>query len=408
MKGIKQFAVGIASLFLFVPPIAHTTGLRNTTLALLFIGAVWLWWRGRRPTLPMPLVFAIIAWVGMATATLTWTIDFGYSQGELRNEVLYPLAAFFSFAVLTQADTNWRYWRRVLTAGAFTIALYAFVNLRQHPDWYDPEAYIGDTNAYSTYAVLIAPVLLSAVIDRATSLPWRWFAAVALFGTLGAGIFTENRIMWLAIFVSFCVLAVMRLKEWFATPHMRALVLSAGVVIIATGWAQIVLTTAGKIPDAPEAVEAALPAQLATDPRLKIWDYAVGRATERPMSGFGYGRGILRKDFRAHFDENLLIWHGHSLLLNTVLGGGIPLVVALGAVFVALGYAFWRGARGGPEIGREVCTVALAVLAGAVTKTLTDDILVRENSLLLWSIAGMALGLAASGRQPGVSRAGCD
>ena len=35
------------------------------------------------------------------------------------------------------------------------------------------------------------------------------------------------------------------------------------------------------------------------------------------------------------------------------------------------------------------------VLAAAIVKSLTDDVLIRETSLLLWSLAGMALGIAA-------------
>jgi hypothetical protein len=63
--------------------------------------------------------------------------------------------------------------------------------------------------------------------------------------------------------------------------------------------------------------------------------------------------------------------------------------------------------RDAPEV--RPSAVALAVLAAGIVKSMTDDVLIRENSLLLWSFAGMALGAAARrGRPaaPAVTRTG--
>jgi O-antigen ligase len=51
-----------------------------------------------------------------------------------------------------------------------------------------------------------------------------------------------------------------------------------------------------------------LSAHLESDPRVKIWAYAVERIAERPWLGHGYGRGILGKDFVARFQGNILNW----------------------------------------------------------------------------------------------------
>ena len=83
----------------------------------------------------------------------------------MRNEVVYPLVAFFSFYVLTPDEARWRLWVRVLAVSAALIAVYAFANFVRYADWYT-KAYIGDRNAYSTYATLVAPVLLAAALDR--------------------------------------------------------------------------------------------------------------------------------------------------------------------------------------------------------------------------------------------------
>ena len=77
------------------------------------------------------------------------------------------------------------------------------------------------------------------------------------------------------------------------------------------------------------------------------------------------------------------------------MSGGIVLVAALVALFAALAVALARGSRASAP-----CGFVLAVLVAAIVKSLTDDVLIREASLLFWSLAGMALGVAA-GRRPG-------
>jgi hypothetical protein len=154
-----------------------------------------VWWRERPAPPPRYLLVAMAAWAGIAIASLLWTIDFEYSRGEVRNEVVYPLVAFCSFYALTREEARWRAWLRVLIVSAGVIAVYAYANVLQHGgDWYT-KAYVGDRNAYSTYAVLVAPVLLAGVLDRGLGMRWRIGAGVALALTLGAGVLTQNRIM---------------------------------------------------------------------------------------------------------------------------------------------------------------------------------------------------------------------
>jgi hypothetical protein len=384
-----RLAVVPASIFLFVLPITHTVAIRTVALGLVVACAGYVWWRERPPLPPRSLLIAMAAWAGVAAATLAWTIEFEYSQGEFRNEVLYTLAAFLAFYVLTPDEGRWRLWVRVLTVSAAVIAVYAFVNYVRHSDWYT-KAYVGDRNAYSTYATLVAPVLLAAVIDRGFGTKWRIAGGVALALTLAAGALTQNRVMWLALLVAALVLLGARFRWRTASGGARTAAVAAVLALGAAGGVQLAAVS-GQKTLAPQGAD--LTAQIERDPRRQIWAYSVERMAERPWLGYGYGRGILRKDFRAHFEGNLLQWHGHSLFLNTAMGGGVVLVAALVALFATLAVALGRDAR---EL--RPCAIALAVLVAAILKSLTDDVLIRENSLLLWSVAGMALGVAARAR----------
>ena len=385
---IDRFAPVAAGVFLFVLPITHTVGIRTVALAILALCAGTLWWRDRPPAPPRSVLVALGAWAAVAIATLAWTADFEYSQGEVRNEVVYPIVALLAFYAVTRDEARWRLWLRVLTASAGVIAVYAYVSFAHHATWYT-RAYVGDRNAYSTYATLVAPVLLAAALDRDLRRGWRVAAGASLALTLGAGALTQNRIMWVALLVAALVLLATRFR-WRGASGGARVAAAAAVLALAAGGGLQIATVSGQKTLAPGGAEASLPAQIEGDPRRSIWAYAAERIAERPWLGYGYGRGILRKDFRAKFEGNILNWHGHNLFLNTALGGGLVLLAALVAALAGLGVALGRHAR-----ASRPCAVVLAVLAAAIVKSLTDDVLIRENSLLLWSLAGMALGLAA-------------
>ena len=57
------------------------------------------------------------------------------------------------------------------------------------------------------------------------------------------------------------------------------------------------------------------------------------RLRERPIFGFGFGRGILQEDFREALGSPLY-WHGHDVFLNQALGMG---VIGLALFATALG-----------------------------------------------------------------------
>src|SRR5262245_25508167 len=381
----ERLAAVSGCLFLFVLPITHTVAIRTISLGLLVLCAGYVWWRDRPPSPPRSLLIAMAAWAGIAVASLLWSVEFEYSQGEVRNEVIYPLAAFFAFYALTPDGARWRRWERVLVVSAALMAVYAFTNFVRHADWYT-KAYIGDRNAYSTYATLVTPLLLAAVLDRELGARWRVAAGTALVLTLGAGALTQNRLMWVALLVAGLVLLATRFRWRTATRATRTAAVAAVLAFTVAGGAYIATVSLHKtfVPGA------SLGEQFEADPRLKIWAYAAARIAECRWVGSGYGRGILRRDFRVKFEGNLYNWHGHNLFLNAAMGGGMVLVAALTALLATLAYALARGAR-----ANRACAVALAVLAAALVKSLTDDVLIRENSLLLWSLAGMALGVAA-------------
>ena len=72
---------------------------------------------------------------------------------------------------------------------------------------------------------------------------------------------------------------------------------------------------------------------------------------------------------------------------------GVLGLAAFTALMAALAWAFAATAR--RTGGLPLAIAGLALLAGYLTKNLTDDFFFRPSSLIFWAMAGMLLGLAA-------------
>ena len=253
-------------------------------------------------------------------------------------------------------------------------------------------SFVGDRNAYSTYVVLIFPFLLflgAETTAHATRL--RVLVGLAMLLALVSAALTQNRNLWFAVFAEVVVWAVLLLfkaprdvrrrvwKQYLAAGAL-GVVLFAGVLAYVIYQKAVVshMTTESQF-------------RFDQDPRFEIWAYAGQHIAERPLTGYGYGRGILRKDFRTHFD-NPLKWHGHNLMIDYVMEAGVLGGFALLALFAAIcrqAWAFYRDPHA--DVARRGAWV-FAMLTGIVIKTMTDDILVRDSSLLFWSVLGLVFG----------------
>ncbi len=379
-----------ACVFLAILPVTHTVALRLTCLAAAALVACLVWRRDAPPALPCKL--PLLAWAGLALASLTWTIDLEYSVGEVQNEVGYALAAFLIFYTLTRSEEELRLFLRVVVGSALAISAFAIVNFAWHRDWATAGAFgVGDRNTYSTFVVLATPALLLALLERRLAVAPRWVLGLALALAFVSGALTLNRTMWPAVGVGMAIYFALR-HRWKVRgvpARIRTAVIVALVVSLATlqflamnqykrGLADLI--SFGQ-------VEA-----MASDLRFSIWSYAMERAGDRPSHGYGFGRGILRRDFREKFD-NPLVWHSHNKFLNTAIALGVPGLLTLAWLYAALGLASWRIRSGDDDSAAPLAAFGLALLAAMLVRSLADDVIVRDNSLLFWSLLGMSLGL---------------
>lgn len=383
-----------ACIFLAILPVTHTVALR--LLCLLAAGAVAfsVWWREPPPA--MPCKAPLVAWAGIAIASLAWSVDLEYSFGEVLNEVGYPMVAFVAFYVLTGSGRDARLFLRVLVGSVLAVSVFAVVNFVLHFDWSTAGAIgVGDRNAYSTYIVLATPALLLALWERRLDVAPRWALVLTLVFALASGALTLNRTMWPAIGMGAVTFFALRYGQKLRRRQTRLWGAIAVGFVIALSAVQFLAINQWKSRlQGPATTDAG--AFLANDPRFKIWNYALERARERPLQGYGFGRGILRREFRDTLGQKLY-WHAHNMFLNYAIAVGLPGMLSLVWVLIALAIAFLRLRTAGGDLASPLGAFGIALLVAMLMRSLADDVIVRENSLLFWSLVGMALGL---GRRP--------
>lgn len=373
---------------LFILPFAHTAPARLGLLIATVLLALANLRHRRVPALPCR--FPLLAWAAFALASLAWSIDAYYSTRELRNEVLYPLCAFAGFFSLTTGLDRWRCWGRVIVAGGLVVSLYALLAFSHNGEW-APE-WAGDANAYSTYVVLLMPMLLLAATRVGSEIAPGWQVGATLVLALVCGHLTLNRMMWPTLALMLLVFLALYLRKAKATARIRSL----GIIVfigVCAAFGSMYLVAHQSKGGTASAVSTELLIDLQQDPRPQIWAYAAKRIAERPFTGYGYGRGILRLDFRAHFGDPLY-WHAHNLFLNAALEMGLGGLLALLWLFASLTRECWRLYRDQPLPAAMVGAFGITLIVGGLLKSLTDDVLIRENSLLFWAQLGMTMGVA--------------
>lgn len=392
-----------ACIFLAILPVTHTVALRLICLSAAAIVAFIAWRREVPPAVPCRT--PLLVWAGLALASLTWTVDFEYSIGEVQNEVGYALAAFLIFYTLTRSERELQLFLRVLAGSTLALSVFAIVNSVLHRDWSTAGAFgVGDRNTYSTFIVLATPALLLALLERRLAVAPRWLLGLTLVLAFVSGALTLNRTMWPAIGVGAAVYLALRARTRVAAASSR--LKTAMIVLFVVGLATVQFLALNKYRHGlAELLSASQVHALAGNPRFDIWKYALERAQDRPSHGYGFGRGILRRDFRKKF-ANDLEWHAHNVFLNTAIALGIPGVLVLAWLYAALGGALWRIKRDDKCLVPALRACGLALLAAMVVRSLADDVIVRDNALLFWSLLGMSLGLGrrlavgADARQP--------
>lgn len=393
-----------ACVYLALVAITGHTYIRSIAFGIAAACALWLVLGAAlsdAPPIARPdrhLVLAILAWAGWSAASWTWSIHPAYTLGEIGTEIGWGLATAVIFYVAAHSAEAFRAIVTVaLGAAAWLAGLAIYVVLAQ-PD-VDPEKLLvtphGGVGAFSTYLVLVVPLVPLVLAPRragygvgARSLAAAGVTFLLLFA--GARI-TENRMVWVALAGGFVTAAMLAAWRWRArltrAPKRWGLLLAALLTVFVILFADATLQRAHMI----RMPDATIAKAIADDPRLVLWQHAFERIAQRPWIGYGYGKSILRSEFQAELGNPLLV-HAHNLFVSQWLQTGAIGVIALIAVLGALALRYARFMRAADGTLAAIGVAGLTLLVMFVTKSMTDDFLVRPTSKEFWAFNALLVG----------------
>jgi len=217
---------------------------------------------------------------------------------------------------------------------------------------------------------------------------WCQAANAALGALLLVSAYTTlNRTLWLAFALQFLLagaLILMRMPAALKTGRVRAAALALALSAIVGCSAMLVSIHAER---------QTLGAQtLQKDHRLMLWPEILRYAEARPLTGYGFGRGVLRDQLQSRFkDIDTNLWHAHNLFLEALIQTGLPGMLLLIALLGVLLREAWRAARQADQATAACGIALLAVIGGMLVRNMTDSLFVRQNALLFWGVSGVLL-----------------
>ena len=241
-----------------------------------------------------------------------------------------------------------------------------------------------------TYYILLCPLLFIALEQSLEKhsfsiIPWLLLILMATGGYV-----SFNRVFWIALAISAITFVSLRLFR--RSNHAQALKLTTIFSLAALGLSAALLFMVMRSRFLTELSVEAMLEFLSHDPRIALWEFTLGQIWTHPLFGTGFGLGSARALLDAQHFENPQLWHAHNLFLSYGLQMGVPGMLALLFVFVAIAREFTFLYRSSDKTCSKLGAAGLAMLAGIIVKSMTDDHLGRHNSLLFWALIGMILG----------------
>ena len=377
---VRSFAFGFAAVFAL----------------WLVLGAIF----SDNEPIPIPDTYlwaALALWAGWSTASYFWSVHPAYTKAELGTEVGWGLVTAAIYYVAARTGVSFRAMVTTAVAVAAALALLA-IDAVLTGAGADPEKMLvrthGGVGAFSTYLVLVLPILPLLLAARPMGYGTnRWSVAGVGFVfvlLLVAARVTENRMIWLAFamgFIAFAVLASWRWRNrlvrapWRWTSILLVLLVAVGTLFIDAAMQR------AKTDRSQDKSVAQL---IADDPRLVLWQHTFERIRERPWTGFGFGKSILRTELSGEMGDPMLA-HAHNVFVSQWLQTGVIGVAALVALLAALVWRYAAFMRGKDGMLAAIGVAGLVVLVAFVVKNLTDDFMMRPTSKEFWAINALLI-----------------
>ena len=396
---INRWLLASAAAYLFLLPTNTATFPRSVAYGVAALCALVAWFTARRRGAPIApagpaILVPLFAWAAWSWASLAWSVDRGYSLGQLEREVGDSLLVMLAFYVAARDARS----LRVLVAAALSsFAFFALlaIGMGAAQGGWDAARWHTGVGPWSTWLVLVAPFLFALIAPKPAG-----FGGGAPLAAVGVALLallivtarmSENRIIWIALGASFATASLAAAWRWprsFTRAPMRWILPAAALVLVlGLAFFDSLVERAETVYQGRESVAATLE----HDPRIVLWEHVKVRIAARPWTGYGFGRRILAGPLAAELGNPLLA-HAHNVFASQWLQTGLPGLLAFASFIAALALCYLRFLRSRDDALAFVGMLGLALVAGFLAKNQTDDFLFRSNAKEFWAMTAMLLG----------------
>ena len=399
----NRWLVYFAAAYLALQATNFGTFWRSAT----FIGAVLLAacaWReqqsrpdGRITSPGLIVLIPLVVWLTWSSLTWFWSVNPAYSRQELKAEVLDTALMMGTFYIAARSTASFRLiMSAVIGSFAFFTALACILSLL--PWGWNPDRFHHGIGPFSTYLVLMAPLLLllaPAPIGFRRDGRSLVAGAILLVLLLASAKLTNNRIVWIALFTVLAVAAIGGCWRW-----PRALVRTGWRWVLPLALVVLVLVLAflSAVVERNEINYAGISSvqeALAEDPRLALWSSTFEKIRARPWQGYGFGRKILAAELTRELHDPLLT-HAHNIFVSQWLQVGAVGLLAFVSLLAGIAWRMLTFLRSRDDALALVGLIGLSLLAGMVVKNLTDDFMFDSNGRAFWCLMAVLLGYGSS------------
>lgn len=291
-----------------------------------------------------PVSIAVAAFIALLSLTALWGINPGksfWSTYERMDGVLTFLHLAALFVVLA-ASASQSTWKRLIS---LSIAVYAVTTVGALIAWLasaDIGARIGgvwgNPSYFASYTLLHLFIILAVYVStrhHAIKNTLIFCLVIGFIALIASG--TRGALLGFGAgaLVALGGLAWCRDTEstWRASKRLLTVATLVAVLIVSFGVLLAALSADRGLPTSL--------AQVADEPRIRVWNIALHGIGERPL--FGWGSGNFDYVFSKYYDPRLSLqesWfdRAHSAIFDWLIAGGVSLAIAYLAMFAAAAY----------------------------------------------------------------------
>jgi heptosyltransferase-3/putative inorganic carbon (HCO3(-)) transporter len=338
-----------------------------------------------------PLDLPLWLFIGWVLCTVPFAVDPAYSFAEWKKFVAQAGVFYWSLLVLHRCREKNLFHQVLLSLalGGTILAAYSLIDFAgRGGTWRDrfirAQAFGSDYNWLSTYMVMTIPVIGGLIVM--SRLAWiRGLQLVALALALTAQVFSYTRGGWLGHAVQAVMLALL--------VGGRRLIMGVLGMLLLAGAGLFLASQSGFQSETVDAKN--------VDARLAVWAIGLREMSTHPIAGIGYGNDSFIKKFPQYSieaqaklpDRERMIPAMHSTFLMVALGSGIPAILCLAWIFVALmrRLAFFSCSSGREPRATVIAVgIGLAVIGFGV-RNFFDYMFMGSLAHLFWLLAAVGI-----------------